>query len=175
MLIPVPTCVFSNHVTLGTSLKVGIVMPPYMGLVRVNLKIHVKQQHRQQQKKGSRKCCLSVVSDSLRPGGLQLTRLLCPWDSPDKNTGVGSHALLQGIFLTQGLNPGLPHCRSILYHQSHQETRFQIECANDFLSSVQFSCSVVSNSLRPHELQHARPPSPSPTPGVHSDSHPSSQ
>ena len=40
---------------------------------------------------------------------------------------------------------------------------------------VQFSCSVVSDSLRPHELQHARPPCPSPTPGVHSDSGPSSQ
>ena len=42
------------------------------------------------------------------------------------------------------------------------------------VSSVQFSPSVVSDSLRPHELQHARPPCPSPTPGVHSDSHPSS-
>ena len=42
-------------------------------------------------------------------------------------------------------------------------------------SSVQFSCSVVSDSLRPHELQHARPPCPSPTPGIHSDSCPSSQ
>ena len=42
------------------------------------------------------------------------------------------------------------------------------------LSSVQFSCSVVSDSLWPHESQHARPPCPSPTPGVHSDSHPSS-
>ena len=41
--------------------------------------------------------------------------------------------------------------------------------------SVQFSRSIMSNSLRPHELQHARPPCPSPTPGVHSDSHPSSQ
>ena len=40
---------------------------------------------------------------------------------------------------------------------------------------VQFSCSVVSNSLQPHESQHARPPCPSPTPGVHSDSRPSSQ
>ena len=40
--------------------------------------------------------------------------------------------------------------------------------------SVQFSCSVVSDSLRPHESQHARPPCPSPTPGAHSDSHPSS-
>ena len=42
-------------------------------------------------------------------------------------------------------------------------------------SSVQFSCSVVSDSLWPHELQHARPPCPSPTPGVHTDSCPSSQ
>jgi len=42
-------------------------------------------------------------------------------------------------------------------------------------SSVQFSHSVMSNSLRPHESQHARPPCPSPTPGVHSNSHPSSQ
>ena len=38
---------------------------------------------------------------------LQPTRLLCPWDSSGKNTGVGCHALLQGIFLTQRLNPGL--------------------------------------------------------------------
>ena len=42
-------------------------------------------------------------------------------------------------------------------------------------SLVQFSCSVVSDSLRPHESQHTRPPCPSPTPGVHSDSRPSSQ
>ena len=41
-------------------------------------------------------------------------RLLCPWDSPGKNTGVGCHFLLQGIFLTQGSNLGLPHCRQML-------------------------------------------------------------
>jgi len=41
-------------------------------------------------------------------------------DSPGKNTGVGCHALLQGIFPTQGSNPGLPHCRWILYCLSHQ-------------------------------------------------------
>ena len=41
-------------------------------------------------------------------------------DSPDKNTGVGCHSLLQGIFLTQGLRPGFPHCRRILDHLSHQ-------------------------------------------------------
>ena len=43
------------------------------------------------------------------------TRLLCPWNFPGKNTKVGSHSLLQGIFLTQELNPGLLHCRQILY------------------------------------------------------------
>jgi len=44
-----------------------------------------------------------------------------------------------------------------------------------YISSVQFSHSVVSDSLRPHNLQHTRPPCPSPSPGVHSNSHPSSQ
>ena len=54
----------------------------------------------------------SVVSDSLQPHGLQPTSLL--WDSPGKNTGVGSHSLLQGIFPTQGLNPGVLDCRHSL-------------------------------------------------------------
>ena len=53
----------------------------------------------------------SVVSDSLRPHGLGPTRLLPPWDSPGKTTGVDCHFLLQGIFPTQGSNPGLPHSR----------------------------------------------------------------
>ena len=57
----------------------------------------------------------SVVSDSLRPCGLQLIRLLCPGNSPGKNTGVSCHFLLQGIFPIQGSNLGLPHCRRILY------------------------------------------------------------
>ena len=54
-----------------------------------------------------------VVSNSLQPHGLQPTRLLCPRDSPGKNTGVGYHSLLQEIFLTQGL---------ILYRLSHQQS-----------------------------------------------------
>ena len=48
------------------------------------------------------------------------TRLLHPWHFPGKSTGVGCHFLLQGILRTQGLNPGLPHCRQTLYHLSHQ-------------------------------------------------------
>ena len=50
------------------------------------------------------------------------TRLLCPWDSSGRSTGVGCHFLLQGIFLTQGSNPGLLHCKQTLYHLSHQQS-----------------------------------------------------
>ena len=45
-----------------------------------------------------------------------------PWDFPGKSTGLGCHFLLQGIFLTQRLNPDLPHCRQMRYHLSHQES-----------------------------------------------------
>ena len=62
----------------------------------------------------------SVVSDSLQFHGLQPTRLLRLWDFPGKNTGVGWHFLLQGIFLTQRLNPHLLHCRWILHHLNHR-------------------------------------------------------
>ena len=55
------------------------------------------------------------MSDSLQPHGLY-----SPWNSPGQNTGVGSLSLLQGIFPTQGLNPGLPHCRWLLYQLSHK-------------------------------------------------------
>ena len=51
----------------------------------------------------------------LWPQGLWPIKLLCPWNSPGKNTGVGCHSLFQGIFPTQGLNLGLLHCRQILY------------------------------------------------------------
>ena len=44
----------------------------------------------------------------------------CPWNSPGQNTGVDSLSVLQGIFSTQGSNPGLPHCRQILYQLSHK-------------------------------------------------------
>ena len=57
----------------------------------------------------------SVIYDSLRPHGLYN-----PWNSLSQKTGVGSFSLLQGIFPTQGSNPGLPHCRWILYQMSHK-------------------------------------------------------
>ena len=61
---------------------------------------------------------LSVVSDSLRPHGLN-----SPWESPGQNAEVGSLSLLQGIFPTQGSNPGLLYCRWILYQLSHREAQ----------------------------------------------------
>ena len=72
------------------------------------------------------------MSDSVRPHRRQPTRLLCLWNSPGKNTRVGSHSFLQGIFLIQGLNSGLLHCRQMLYRLSYQakqmiETRYHLE------------------------------------------------
>ena len=61
----------------------------------------------------------SVVSNSLRPHGLQPTRLLCPWNFLGKNTGVGCHSLLPRNFPTQGSNPGLLRCRQILACAGH--------------------------------------------------------
>ena len=61
-------------------------------------------------------CGRLVMSDSLWPHGLQPTRLLCPWNLPGKSFEVGCHSLPQKISPTQGLNPGILHCRQILYH-----------------------------------------------------------
>ena len=57
----------------------------------------------------------SVLSDSL-----ELLGLYSPWNFPGQNTGMGNCSLFQGIFPTQGSNPGLPQCRQILYQLSHQ-------------------------------------------------------
>ena len=70
-----------------------------------------------------------------------------PGDSPGKNTGVGCHSLLQGIFLTQGSNPGLQHRRRILYHLSHQGSLWMLEwVAYPFsrVSSPSRNCTGVS-------------------------------
>ena len=72
----------------------------------------------------------SVMSISLLPHGLKPARFLCPWDSPVKNTRVGSHFLLQGILPTQGSSTGLLPCRRILYHLSHREAPHQGKLEN---------------------------------------------
>ena len=82
----------------------------------------------------------SVVSNSCdpidcSPPGSSL------WDSPGKNTGVGSHSLLQGIFLNQGSNPGLLHRRQILYQLSHQGSQGELrhgDCLHSLIIAIHF-------------------------------------
>ena len=104
----------------------------------------------------------AVVSDSLQPSRPQPARLLCPWDSSGKNTGMGCHFLLQGILLTQGSNQ---HLLALQLWLAVSLPLVPPEKPQQY--DNHFSRSVVSDSLRPHGSQHARPPCPSPTPGVH--------
>ena len=83
----------------------------------------------------------SVVSDSLRPHGLQPARLLCPWNSPGKNTGLGCLFLLQEICWMQGNEPESPALQVDLYQLSHHIS-FRDLCAV-------LSHSVMSNSAIP--------------------------
>ena len=69
----------------------------------------------------------SVLSDSVTPWTVTPPGSSVHGDSSGKNTGVGGHALLQGIFPTQGSNPDLPHCRQILYHLCHQGSPWILE------------------------------------------------
>ena len=70
---------------------------------------------------------------------------LHPQDFPGKNTGVGCHALLQGVFPTQGSNPGLPHCRQILYQLSHREAQRKVTAEQLMLSN----CGAGEDSWEP--------------------------
>ena len=79
----------------------------------------------------------SVMSDSLQPHELLPARFFSTRNSSCKNTGVGSHSFLQGIFLTQGSNLGLLHCRWILYHLSHKGSPFWTS------ESLISSCSIL--------------------------------
>ena len=63
---------------------------------------------------------VAQLCPTLQPQGVKPSRFLCPWNSPGKNTGMGCHSLLRGIFSPQELNLSLLHCRLILYHLSHQ-------------------------------------------------------
>ena len=73
----------------------------------------------------------SVVSDSLQPHGLY-----SPWNSPGQNTGVDSLSLLQGIYPTQGSNPGILDCRRILYQLSHKGSPRILEWVAYLFSSL---------------------------------------
>ena len=80
----------------------------------------------------------SVMFDSSQPHGQWPSRLLCPWNSPGKNTGVGCHSLLQGIVPTLGL----PQCRWILYHVSHN-----MSCVTEYGTTFWASTFVFSRIL----------------------------
>ena len=88
-----------------------------------------------------------VVSNSLRPDELQPVRLLYPWDSPGKNTGVDCQSFLQMVFLTQGSNPGLLHCRQILYHLSYSEDLGQGESESEVSQLCPTLCDPMDCSL----------------------------
>ena len=82
------------------------------------------------------------MSDSAILWTVSPVRLLCPWNSPGKNTGVGFHSLLQGIFQTQGSNLSLLHCRQILYHLSHQGSPYSIVVYYKILSIILCVCML---------------------------------
>ena len=71
------------------------------------------------------------MSSSLQPMDCSLPSSSVYGKSLGKNIGVGCHALLQGIFPTQGSKPGVPHCRRILYHLSHQGSPFKLLCESN--------------------------------------------
>ena len=87
----------------------------------------------------------SVVSDSLRPHGLY-----SPWNSTDQNTGVGSRSFLQGIFPTQGSNPGLPHCRRIFFYQlSHKGSPLSKYRIQHCIFLISLNCLLMRLRLSP--------------------------
>ena len=87
----------------------------------------------------------------LRPHGLSPTRLLCPWDSPGKNTGVDCHSLLQGVLLIQGSNLGLLHCRQILYHLNSElmQIPHEAQASRVRLSQMRAMRHLLPRSLYP--------------------------
>ena len=85
-------------------------------------------------------CVCSDTTGSLQPYRLYPTRFFCPWDFQGKNIEMGSCSLLQGIFLTQELNPALLHCRQILYHLSHQ--RSPTVCLNSSTAGAGYDACV---------------------------------
>ena len=70
-----------------------------------------------------------------------------PWNSPGQDTGVGSLSLLQGIFLTQGLNPGLPPCRGILYQLSHKGGLHARSIPLDLYATASLSTRLLMGTL----------------------------
>ena len=85
---------------------------------------------------------LSRVRLFATPWIVACSKLLHPWDFQGESTGMGCYFLLQGIFPTQGLNPGLSHCRQKLYHLSHQGSQSEKE-----LKSLLMKVKVESEKI----------------------------
>ena len=134
--------------------------------------------------------CWVHTRDWRFPGGSDGKESICNVGDLDSIPGLGSYPgegngyLFQYSCLenpmdreTGGLmgSQRVGHDSHFHFHQELTPPTIPPTATGVIFSSVQFSCSVVSDSLRPHELQHARPPCPSPTPGHHPDSRPSSQ
>ena len=139
--------------------------------------------------KEKNKYCNSLVHSLshvwlLPPHRLQPARLLCAWDSPGKNTGTGCHFLLQEIFLTQGSNLGLPHCRQILQEAQWTWVQFSsvqslsrvwlcnpMNCSmpglpvhHQLLEFTQTHVHRVGDAIQPsHPLPSPSPPAPNPS------------
>ena len=94
---------------------------------------------------GNESC--SVLSDCL-----QAHELYSPWDSPGQNTGVGSLSLLQGIFPTQGSNPGLPHCR-----QSHKGGMCMCQSVSSVTQLCPTLCDPINHSTPGLPVHHHLP------------------
>ena len=92
----------------------------------------------------------SIMSASLRHHGLQPPRLLCPRNSPGKDSAVHCHALLQGIFPTQGSNPGLLHCREILYQLSYHGSPYTCIPMNNCMVTFSQGCQKKKPLVRTH-------------------------
>ena len=128
---------------------------------------------------------LLLVAQSCLPlcHPMDVARIHYPWGFSRKEYCSGQPFPSPRGPLDQRSNPGLLHHRHVLYHWATRETlnfhihvlKYEANYINQKFSSVQFSRSVVANSLRPRELQHARPPCLSPSPRVHSTSCPLSQ
>ena len=91
----------------------------------------------------------SVMSNSLQPPEQQSARLLCLWNFPGRNTGVGCHFFLHGIFPIQGSNSGLLHCRWILYRL---EAPGEGSLGDEKYYSLLLCCPVIIHQLINYRL-----------------------
>ena len=106
-------------------------------------------------------------SDSLQPYGMQSTRLLCSWDSPGKNIEAGCHALLQGIFLTQGWNLCLLHQQAGSLPLVPPGKPKRLAQFSSITQSCPALCNPMDYSMPGFPVHHQLPES-SPTPRVYS-------